>query len=287
MTVASAASLPAVRLLIDSLRTLGGVLARSPFLVFSSEPQPVHLLPDANTHLLPLEVPSLLSAYPFGEKVVACAQAEKLVPAGTRALVWMDPQCLVVQPPLLFNLEAGCAAAFRPVHIRNVGLPPSTPLDPFWKGICAACGIEDIPTTVESFVDAQRLRTYFNTHAFAVDPSWGILGRWYNIFQRLVTDEGFQSAACADEPHQIFLFQAVLSALVVAQIDPVSLRFLPNTYNYPLHLHKDIPVERRLAALDQAVCFTYEQLSIHPAAVTGIQIRQPLRTWLEDRTTIK
>jgi hypothetical protein len=38
-------------------------------------------------------------------------------------LVWLDLGCLVVQPPVLFELGSQYGAALRLVHIRNVGMP--------------------------------------------------------------------------------------------------------------------------------------------------------------------
>jgi hypothetical protein len=281
VTAASANGLPATRLLIDSLRAFGGVLADAPFWVFA--PEPVRGLENKYTRIVPLTVPDLVSAYPFGNKVAACARAEELAHAGTRSLVWIDPTVLVVQPPILFDLEPDSDAAFRPVHIRNVGLLPSEPLDAFWQGIYAAVGVNDISTTITSFVDGQLLRAYFNSHAFGINPALGLMRRWYSIFQQLVSDAPFQSAACADERHQIFLFQALLSTLVASSLKPARVRILPPTYNYPYNLQDRVPAGRRLAALNEAVCFTYEERSLHPNAVTGIEMREPLLAWLEAR----
>jgi hypothetical protein len=287
ITTASEVEEPAVRLLIDSLRAFGGELANNPVWVFTAHPQEMRRLEYAPendpTRILPLVVPAPVSAYPFGRKVAACAQAEQLVPAGTRTLVWIDPSCLIVQPPVLFDLGEGFDAAFRPVHIRNVGLPSAEPLDAFWQGIYTALGLKDISTTVTSFVDNQRLRTYFNTHAFALNPSLGLMRRWYELFQQLIVDEQFQIAVCQDELHQIFLFQALLSALVASSLEPARVRMLPTNYNYPYNLQGRLPAARRAAALDDLVCFTYEDRSIHPNAVADIQIREPLRAWLEAR----
>jgi hypothetical protein len=285
-TVASKDSLPATRLMIDSLRTFGGEVAEVPFWVFATDLEIVHRYEDNRTLALPLSIPDLISAYPFGDKVAACARAEEIAAPGTRSLVWIDPHCLIVQPPVLFELDEGCEAAFRPVHIRNVGLPPSEPLDAFWRGIYAACDVQNIPSTVTSFVDGQRLRPYFNTHGFAINPALGMMGRWYELFQRLVGDKQFQAAACADELHQIFLFQALLSTLLAKSLDPKQIRLLPSTYNYPYNLQDRIPAERQLSSLNETICFTYEERSIHPKAITGIKVHEPLRAWLEARTAI-
>src|SRR5512136_1848547 len=123
-TIASKDSLPATRLMIDSLRTFGGEVAEVPFWVFATDLESARRSEDKHTLVLPLSIPDLISAYPFGDKVAACARAEEIAAPGIRSLVWIDPHCLIVQPPVLFELDEDCEAAFRPVHIRNVGLPP-------------------------------------------------------------------------------------------------------------------------------------------------------------------
>ena len=266
--------------MIDSLRTFGGEFTEMPCWVFSTDKDRVRSLEDIHTSIQPLTISDSLAIYPFGSKVAACACAEELAPASMNSLIWIDPSCIVVQPPILFELGVDCDAAFRPVHIRNVGLPPCEPLNAFWHGIYAAVGMDDIQTTVTSFVDGQLLRSYFNSHAFSINPALGLMQRWDELFQKLVGDRSFQSSACSDEPHQTFLFQALLSTLVATSVDPARLRILPPYYNYPYNLQDRIPSDRRLAVLNDTVCFTYEDRPIHPAAVTGIEVYEPLRAWL-------
>jgi hypothetical protein len=280
VTSVSTSDLPAVRLMDDSLRSFGGELAEAPVWVFLSEPSVAPDFKHTNTHILPFKAPDLKTGCLFGNKVAVCARAEELAPAGTSSLVWIDPFCIFVQPPVLFELDADFDAAFRPVHISNVGLPPTEPLDAFWRGIYTAVGLEDDCSTVTSFVDGQLLRTYLNSHAFAISPALGLMRRWVDLFQRLVRDAEFQSVACADENHQIFLFQALLSTLVASSIEPGRLRILPPSYNYPYHLQDRIPPNRRFKTLNETVLFTYEDSPIHPEAIFGMDINEPLRGWL-------
>lgn len=283
LTAASARNMANVRLMVDSLRSFGGEQSESPFWVFSADPEAVSQLESGPTRVLPLLTDRAVSAYLFGWKVAACANAEQLAPAGTNSLAWVDATCLFTQPPTELILDVEYDAAFRPVHIQNVGSNASQPLDPFWRGIYRAVGIEDISTSITSFVDGQVLRTYFNSHSFSINPALGLMNRWFQVFQGLVKDSDFQSAACNDEIHQVFLFQAVLSALVATTINPPRVRILPPSYNYPFNLQDRIPSERKLSALNDAVSFTYEEFNIHPAVVRGIEVLEPLRSWLEAR----
>jgi hypothetical protein len=272
----------AARLLIASLRAFGGALRDCPCWVFATDPQrePCRDLVGPQVEVFPLPVPAALRRYPFGDKVLACARAEELAPAEVKALVWLDLQCLVVQPPMLFALGDEFDVALRPVHIRNVGLPAEAPLDPFWTGIYAALGLSDVPLTVESFVDHQRLRAYFNSHGLSARPTLGLFRQWHELFCQLVGDAAFQAAACADQLHQIFLFQALFSALVASTVAPERLRILPPSYNYPYNLHAQVPADRRPAALNDLVCLTFEGRTVQPDVVTDIAIHEPLRSWL-------
>ncbi len=132
---------------------------------------------------------------------------------------------------------------------------------------------------------ARRLRAFFNSHGFAVRPGLGICGRWLELFEALVEDAAFQGAACNDELHRIFLFQAAFSALVATAVAPPRIRILPPSYNYPYNLQARVPDARRAVALDDLVSFTYEGRTLRPAEVEDVEIREPLRSWLEAAVT--
>jgi hypothetical protein len=131
-------------------------------------------------------------------------------------------------------------------------------------------------------VGAQRIRAYFNSHTFAIRPATGLLGRWLDDFAALVGDEAYQARACEDQRHQVFLHQAILSALLGSQIDPQRLRILPPTYSYPYNLHDAVPPARRAETLNELVCVAYETRAVDPDVVDDIEIAEPLRSWLAD-----
>lgn len=269
-------------LLIESIRSFGGALSTCEIWLFEANPQaaPCKSLESMGVQVLPLCVPDSVEQYYFADKVYACARAEELAAERVQSLIWIDPGCLIIQPPLLFALDHSFDAAVRPVHIRNVGLTTTEPLDSFWKKTYEAVGVDDVQVTVESFVDGQQLRAYYNSHAFSVDPSLGLLSRWYECFEALVGDQDFQTSSCRDDLHQIFLHQAVLSALLASALEPARVRVLPPDYNYPYNLHQSVPLDRRAITLNDLVCITYENRSLAPNVVDDIDIREPLRSWL-------
>jgi len=273
------------RLLIESLHDFSCAMQNCSFWLFETHPEKTSCrdLEIQGVDIIALNTPEHLRNYLFGDKVYACARAERIAPSSAHSLVWIDPNCLFVQPPSLYALVGEYDAAFRPVHIRNVGSLANQPPDAYWKKIFETVGVKDIPMTVESFVDGQRLRAYFNSHIFSINPALGLMERWQSYFETLIQDRAFQSGACQDDDHKVFLFQAVLSAIVASSVETHRIRLLPPEYNYPYNLHESIPVERRATAFNDLVSFTYEDLSMKPRDIKNIVIREPLFGWLMQR----
>ena len=272
------------QMLMDSIRSFGGEMNRCEIWLFEADAARARptSYESPGVRILPLNVPDRLRRYYFSDKVYACARAEEMVDERVQNLIWIDPGCLIIRPPTLFHLGPSFDAAIRPVHIRNVGLSTTEPLDGFWKKVYEIVGVKDVRSAVDSFVDGQHIRAYYNSHAFSVNPSVGLLRRWLECFQALVLDQAYQARYCHDELHQIFLHQAVLSALLATSLDPARIRVLPPSYSYPYNLHQSVPPERRAPMLNDLVSITYEDRSLDPAAVDDIGIREPLRSWLCD-----
>jgi hypothetical protein len=272
------------RLVIESLRAFGGALRACPAWVFCRvgarcDPAEVEraCAELEEVQVLPLVREAGAQPYPFRDKVQACAQAEAMAGPAVCSLVWLSPSCLIVRPPALFDLAAPLGAAFRTVHHRNIGSPADEPLDAFWEGVYRAVGLCDAPYTVESFADRCEIRAYLNTHCFSVDPARGLCTAWADHFDYMVADRAFQEGPCHDPLHRIFLHQAVLSTVVAKELERKELRLLPPEYSYPLHMHDQVPPERRARALNDLVCAAYEDI----VPIDGIAIEEPLRSWLK------
>jgi hypothetical protein len=265
---------------IASLRRFGGEWRNSPVWALVASPDLGDQVAFTGAEVYPLEID--LPRYPFAAKTAACAQSEALAGGDFSSLVWFNPEALILRPPELLDLDqpAPVDAALRPVHLRNIGSPAGAPLDHFWSGIYQAAGLHDTTDTVESFVDGQVIRPYFNTHIFAVRPAAGIMQAWWSLFQSLIADQSFQTLACADPLPRIFLHQAVLSALLTCRLPQARLRLLPPEYSYPLHLHQQIPSKKRPARLDDLVCPVYEDAFQYPDTLNGLDAGPELTTWL-------
>ncbi len=276
---------PYVKFLCESIRTFGGVMANSPIWIFNANPQQVDCknLADQQTQVFPLDYSGSMRRYPYRNVVLACAQAEEQAAPEIKSLIWVSSDCLILQPPVLFENGDDYDVSVRPVHIRNVGIPLSDPLDAFWRGIYKEVGTSDIRRSVTSFVDGQLLRAYYNFHAASVRPSKGLFRRWRDHFLKMVHNDTFQATACEDQTHRIFLFQSIFCAIVSTIVSEERLRLLPPTYNYPLNLHSQVPDERRAASLNDLVLFAYEDMNLYPDALTDIEVHEPLRSWLQTR----
>lgn len=278
--------LAAIKLLIASLRAFAGTLAGSPVWVFDrTQTLSSQELNDSNVKIIPLKLPTATRNYFFASRVEACARAEALAAGRFASLVWIDPECLILNPPDLFALGQDWDAALRPVHIKNVGLVADEPLNSYWAGIYQVVGLEVSTLTLESFVDRQQIQPYFNTHAFSLNPALGLLQQWSEKFKVLVTDDSYQQRSCQPQLHRIFLFQALLSALLIARLDSDRIRILPASYNYPYNLHARVPKQRRAQIMNALTTLVWEGRDLRLAAIDDIGVEEPLRSWLARRVS--
>ena len=273
-------------LLLSSLRQFGGELSRAPIWVCFAGSTPPGAIPfdEQEVHPVSLELETIPHSIPFGAKVTACAQAEVYLAGEIETLVWINPRTLILQPPTAFQLDRSHRAALRPVHIKNIGSPMDQLPDPFWQAIYDFLGFDGSASSVESYVDLQRIRPYFNTHMFALDPSIGLLESWLDAFKSLTRDDDFTSRHCADDLHRIFLHQALFSALLTRQLSWNQIRTLPIGYSYPLHLHDAIPPDRQAEELEELICPVYEDAFEYPGTLNGLPASEPLATWLRNQS---
>jgi hypothetical protein len=278
-TAVSRETLDRARLLILSVREFGGRFSEEPLLVFVPESLDTGAAFRGveGVDVVKLNSDERAGPYPFRAKVLACAQAEQRAQKDVGSLVWLSANCLVLGPPELLELDQEHDAAFRPVHIRNIGSLGAKPVDDYWQALYDAVGLSDTDLRVESMIGGEQLRPYYNTHCFSVDPRLGLMQQWQETFFRMVLDKGFQSGPCSDELHRIFLHQAVLSALVTKSVEPGRILVLAPEYSYPLHFHKELASDSRAGSLDQLVVPVYEDKS----DLSVLKARGPLGTWVQ------
>ena len=284
--VTNLAELNAVALLVHCLRTFGGEMKDVQGYILSSREMDVagHFRTDRHIAIIPLHEKHSAEPYFFRSKVMACAQAERLTEKDGKVLIWLNPMTLLFKEPADFLLVGERKAAFRPVHIQNIGQEIGEPVDAYWDGIYKRVGRDADSYHLISFVDEKKLRPYFNSHLFAIDPALGIMQEWENLFNEMIQNEEFQRTCCADVPHRVFLHQAILSALIEIKLKRSQIHILPEEYSYPLHFHRQLNAEKQAHSLDELVCSVYEEGLHFPETFSGISVSPPLFEWLREQS---
>ena len=269
-------------LLIDSIRAFAGDAADAPVyaVLTDSARTPGTLLKARGARTMDLDMDPRFRAYPFADKVWASEQVERLAEKEADVLVWVNPESLVIAPLREFDLSPEQDAAFRPVHVQNVGLALGAAPDAFWTGVWKTVGLSaDRAFAVESFLEDKKIHAYFNSGFFAVRLRRGIMRAWRENFEKLLLDDDFQRVACPDDSHKIFLHQAVLSA-TVARLGRERIRLLPPTYSYPLNFQKQLPPERRAKNMNSLVHVLTVGSFRDIRWMDELPVEEPLRSWL-------
>ncbi len=265
--------------LISSLRTFGGDYREAPVVIVLSDPSKADgkSLAGKAQEIVPLKMNERFRQFPFADKVYACAQVEAMAAYKTDWLLWLNPDCLIVAPPVEITADRNAWAALRPVHLQNIGISPDVPVTDFWKRIYEVAGLDPAAAwTVESLVDHQKLRGYFNSGCMAFAPDRGLLRSWKDNFERLLTDPANFAFYSGNQANAIFCHQAVLSATAMAKAGRESIRMLPPAYGYPLQLQDQPGFTNRCASLaDLTIVITggFDQLS-------KIQVPEPFKDWV-------
>jgi len=112
--------------------------------------------------IVKLEMNESLRRFPFSDKVYACAQVEKIMENRAEWLVWLNPDALMVAPPIEIMTDKNAWASLRPVHIKNVGLSCTEPVTDYWKIIYQQSKVDTNSVwCVESFVDKNILMSKY------------------------------------------------------------------------------------------------------------------------------
>lgn len=112
----------------------------------------------------------------------------------------IDPVCLLLQQPNCFLIGETYPAAFRPVHLRNIGQPGNLPLDNYWKRIFELTFGLLSAYTIYSFADDQELLPYFNTHCFSLNPQAQICSSGWQLMTEIAQNIAFLEQSCSKKP---------------------------------------------------------------------------------------
>ena len=275
-------------LLAESIRAFAGRLSGSPILLYVT---PNTVLPHVvgerlkglDVEFVNYEVDEEAAKFFFLPEVTAVAQAEERTEGKAETMVWLGANTLVLQEPRDFLLPAGKSVGYRPVHITNVGSRIDAPVDDFWSLIYERCGVtQDSVFPMKTHVDGNIIRPYFNAGHLTVHPGKRLLRKWSEAFLELYKAPEFQRFY-ADGRYRIFMHQAVLSGVILAEFTRGELRELPSTYNYPTHLHGEDATCGKPTSIEEMVTVRHEGFWEEPDWEKRMPARETLKKWMRDR----
>ena len=287
---ASSASDPEASILAASIRKFAGTLSDSPIWIFipdSGRKMPKRI----EEHLISLDVQIIPfkveddSKFPFARFVLAAATAESLVKGKTKLLVWLGANTIVFNDPKLFLLRENINLGYRPVHHTLIGSFYEKPMDPFWELVYRKCNVpEDRIFPMQTHVDHNTLRPYFNAGFLIVRPEKGLLKAWWEKYRELYHDTSFKEFYEKDELYIIFIHQAVLSGVILSTMERKELQELPFMYNYPLNLYFECPIALRPSNVNDLITARFEGFEEEvPKWLEKIPLQDPLKSWLTDQ----
>ena len=160
-------------------------------------------------------------------------------------------------------------------------------MDGFWQEIYNNTGLEDSDLFVETFIESEKIKPYFNSHLFSIDPQKGVLRKWRQLFCKFHDEMISLKPAFADDLHKIFLHQAILSVLIMKILKWERIKILTPDYSYPLHMHHQVPIEKQPQILNELICPVYEEIFKYPDMLNGLNVDEPLKNWLKERLEIR
>ena len=277
--------------LTRSIRTFGGEYCFNPIWLLSRQSEEDiseatrQELYSSGARLITYELDPTEGHFPFADYVAAAGIAEGLAQGETSCLVLMASDTLVLNEPSLFQLPAGKSFGGCPVHLKLLGSGTDEPVDDFWRLIYQHCQVDtERIFAIQTLVDEQNVRAYFNAGLLVVRPERGLLRGWQADFERIYPLPEFDPFYQQSELYAIFMHQAVLVGNLLSSLREDEIQQLPFEVNYPLHLHSRIAEPRRPSSLGQLITCRYEDYSetfSNPNVRDLLEMDKPLKTWLQ------
>jgi hypothetical protein len=280
-------------MLVRSIRAFAGKLRNNPIWVLMP-PREENLSEGTNqelstlgARLIPFEVEPDALKFPFATYVTATGVAEGLAQGQAGFLAWMVPDTLVLQEPKDFLLGAGKSLGGCSVHLKLLGSGLNEPINEFWSLIYQHCQVAtDRIFAMQTTVDEEWVRAYFNSGLLVVRPERGLLRAWQANFERLYRLPEYEAFYQQHDLYKIFIHQAILAGSILSLLKPEEIQQLPFEMNYPLHLHTRVPAAHRPASLNRLITCRYEDYAEFfgdPTWEDLIPVEEPLRSWLHQQ----
>jgi len=284
----STTSFRKIRVLLDSLKDFGGELFRAPLLIMHPDSLDVtiedaRLLKLPDVQMIPFRISSEEMDFPLAVVAIGAAAAEEAVAGKVENLVWLLEDTLILRSPYALVLPASVQYAYRPVHHTQIGSLWKASPDGFWTAIYHHSRVEpDHLFPMDTCVRDNTIRPYFNAGCQVTRPQNELFSRWCELFRSLYRHPDFR-LFFDNLLYRVFMHQAVLAGAVLSSFSPAQLYELPESYNYPLHLHADYPPKFRPTKLSDLVTCRYETFDELKKILAFITVDEPIKTWILSR----
>lgn len=185
---------------------------------------------------------------PWSNKIFSGEWAEQHL--DEEFIVFLDSDMFFCQEPDQLELPDGIDAGARPVNRKRRGSTgPGDQREEFWQGIYRHCKVEQRPF-VETTVDSERIRAYWNAGLLTARREAGLFGAWRRDFETLIRAEHWLGKKSRKNLDQFSL------AATLARIEDRVLVHDPR-YNYPLPWREALAEPLRSAPLEDLVLVHY------------------------------
>ena len=282
-------------ILIESLRTFTGKFSNSPIWLFTHKEldeiseKRRKILDSLNVTIKKIEIDKEILKFPFISHVRSAAQAEEEAKNQTKNLAFLGTNTIFIQEPKEFILKEGINLGYRPVHHTLIGSIFERPIDKFWSLIYQKCNVnEEKVFPMKTHVDGNILRPYINSGYLIVNPKRGFLSDWWKYYQKTYYDPDFKEFYRKNDLYVTFIHQAVLSAVMLTQLNKKEIYELPFNYNYPINLYHESLDEYKPECINDLVTVRYylDKL-IDEDSFNKIPFKDPLKSWLKLRLLSK
>jgi len=282
---------PETTILPESIRKFAGGFSKSRIWMFIPESKDtlkqevVEKLSSLEVEIIPFKIDPEILKFPFTSAVCAAAEAEKLALGETEFLVRFGTNSIVIKEPKHFLLERNKNLGYRPVHHTLIGSIFDEPIDEFWKIIYEKTKVkEENVFPMQTHVDGKILRPYFNSGFLIVRPERGLFQEWWNQYKVLYKDPIFKKFYKKDDLYVTFIHQAVLSSVILSNLDNKEIQELPFEYNYPLNLYLESSKEYLPKKINDLVTARYYLNKLTEGyEFEKIPFQDPFKSWLEEK----
>jgi len=215
---------------------------------------------------------------------MAAAQAESMASGQASFIAWLNPNTIVLQEPRDFLLHDTKTLGFKPVHHILLGSRYNEPLDSFWTLIYSYCKVpENRVVPMMTQVEGEKIRPYINSGLLVIRPERGLLSAWRDAFLEAYQEPEFREFYQQDERYVIFIHQAMLSGVILSMLPTEEMQELPQTYNYPLHLHAEDITGTRPSGLEELVTVRHEGFYKDSNWSKKMLAGELIKQWIADR----